>query len=144
MGQTEPPLPAVPAAPLPQLEEVQEELLVEEEAVPGEQRAETLESPTMERRRRAAQAEEELGWSVPAFAVRRSSTGALSREPVLLFFGIIDFLQPYNARKRVERAFKVSMHGSGVSVADPKQYAKRFLGFVGSVFVDEGKAHDVL
>jgi 1-phosphatidylinositol-4-phosphate 5-kinase len=75
------------------------------------------------------------GWAVPATAVRITSSGATVREPVLLYFGIIDFLQKYNARKRVEHAWKTSLHGSTVSVADPRHYSKRFLKFLGDAFV---------
>jgi 1-phosphatidylinositol-4-phosphate 5-kinase len=75
------------------------------------------------------------GWAVPATAVRTTSSGAVVREPVLLYFGIIDFLQKYNARKRVEHAWKTSLHGSTVSVADPKHYSKRFLKFLGEIFI---------
>lgn len=75
------------------------------------------------------------GWAVPAMAVRTTSSGVVVREPVLLYFGVIDFLQKYNARKRVEHAWKTSLHGSTVSVADPRHYSKRFLKFLGEVFV---------
>jgi hypothetical protein len=37
-------------------------------------------------------------------------------EPVLLFFGIIDFLQLYNLRKRAEKVWKgMTVHGDSVS-----------------------------
>jgi len=75
------------------------------------------------------------GWAVPANAVRTTASGVVIREPVLLYFGIIDFLQKYNARKKVEHAWKTSLHGSSVSVADPRHYSKRFLKFLGQVFV---------
>jgi 1-phosphatidylinositol-4-phosphate 5-kinase len=75
------------------------------------------------------------GWAVPATAVRITSSGVVVREPVLLYFGIIDFLQKYNARKRVEHAWKSSLHGSSVSVTDPRQYSRRFLKFLGEKFV---------
>ncbi|KAL4513256.1 hypothetical protein Ndes2437A_g09168 [Nannochloris sp. 'desiccata'] len=75
------------------------------------------------------------GWAVPAFAVRTTTSGVVVREPVLLYFGIIDFLQKYNTRKRVEHAWKTSLHGSSVSVADPRHYSKRFLKFLDELFV---------
>ena len=75
------------------------------------------------------------GWAVPAIAVRKTANGALAREPVLLYFGIIDFLQRYNTRKWAEHAWKSTLHGSSVSVTDPKHYAKRFLQFFENVFV---------
>jgi len=98
------------------------------------------ESSEMKQNQKAREAlESELGWAVPAVALRRSSsTGLLQREPVLLYFGIIDFLQPYNARKKLERAWKASLHGQSVSVADPGFYAKRFLASLKNVFVEEG------
>ena len=36
---------------------------------------------------------ESVGRAVPAVAVRRSSSGEVQCEPVLLYFGVIDFLQ---------------------------------------------------
>lgn len=75
------------------------------------------------------------GWAVPAFAVKTTTSGVVVREPVLLYFGIIDFLQKYNTRKRVEHAWKTSLHGSSVSVADPRHYSKRFLKFLDELFV---------
>ena len=76
------------------------------------------------------------GWAVPAVAVRRSPSGEIvGREPVLLYFGIIDFLQHYNARKWVEHAWKKTLHGNSVSVADPHHYAKRFVNFLDQIFV---------
>ena len=39
------------------------------------------------------------GRAVPAVAVRRTSSGALQCEPVLLFFGVIDFLQVTRRRR---------------------------------------------
>ena len=43
--------------------------------------------------RRGSGEHESAGRAVPAVAVRRTASGALQYEPVLLFFGIIDFLQ---------------------------------------------------
>ena len=43
--------------------------------------------------RRGSGEQESAGRAVPAVAVRRTASGALQYEPVLLFFGIIDFLQ---------------------------------------------------
>ncbi|PRW20830.1 Phosphatidylinositol 4-phosphate 5-kinase 2 isoform A [Chlorella sorokiniana] len=70
---------------------------------------------------------ESAGRAVPAVAVRRTANGALQYEPVLLFFGIIDFLQDYTMRKHLERWWKAAIHdGGAVSVADPRFYGRRF------------------
>ena len=78
------------------------------------------------------------GWAMPAVAVRRTASGRVQREPVSLYFGIIDFLQTYNSRKFVEHAWKSTMHGPGVSVADPKLYARRFMECMENLFCVEG------
>jgi len=46
--------------------------------------------------------------------------------------GIIDFLTPYNSRKRAERALKTMafMDRHGISVMPARAYAKRFLTFM--------------
>jgi hypothetical protein len=87
---------------------------------------------------RASDEENGIGWAIPAIAIRRSATGGVAREPVLLYFGIIDFLQRYNTRKRLEHAWKSSLHGAAVSVADPHHYAQRFLHFMQDLFVVGG------
>ena len=78
-----------------------------------------------------------FGWGTPAMAVRYEEDGSVSRQPVLLYFGIIDFLQKYNARKRLEKFVKTSLHGNSVSVADPKHYAARFLNFMKTIFIQD-------
>lgn len=83
------------------------------------------------------------GWAVKATAVRRTNSGKVQREPVLLYFGIIDFLQTYNARKFVERTWKKSLHGPGVSVADPKTYARRFIDLMEKTFCEDGSGGSV-
>jgi len=58
-------------------------------------------------------------------------------ERVLLFFGIIDFLQSYNARKWAEHALKAAAFGpSAASVVSPSAYAARFMGAMERLFVD--------
>lgn len=79
--------------------------------------------------------EEGSTWAIPAIARRTTSTGSIAREPVMMYFGIIDILQKYNARKRFEHVWKTSLHGDIVSVADPHHYAQRFLDFMKRVFV---------
>ena len=61
-------------------------------------------------------------------------------ERVLLFFGIIDFLQSYNARKWAEHALKAAAFGpSAASVVSPSAYAARFMGAMERLFVDGGE-----
>jgi len=76
-----------------------------------------------------------FGRAVPAMAVSKAGGHA---EPVLLFFGIIDFLQSYTARKMVERAFKATIHdGDAVSVANPKLYSERFMHAMEKILVSD-------
>lgn len=60
-------------------------------------------------------------------------------EEVALFLGIIDWLQPYNARKRLEHSFKsvVIRDPHAISVCEPRVYAKRFLKLMSRLFVAE-------
>jgi len=52
-------------------------------------------------------------------------------ERLLLFFGIIDILQSYRLKKRLEHTFKAMFHdGNAISVTDPKFYKRRFLDFL--------------
>jgi len=90
-----------------------------------------------ERWKRHSEMEGQIGWATPAIAVRVSDNGSTSRQPVLLYFGIIDFVQKYNTRKRLEKIWKTTLHGNSVSVADPKHYASRFLNFLRTVFIQE-------
>lgn len=94
---------------------------------------------TRRRTIRASDEENGIGWAIPAIAIRRTASGGVAREPVLLYFGIIDFLQKYNTRKRLEHAWKSSLHGAAVSVADPHHYAQRFLHFMQDIFVVGGQ-----
>jgi 1-phosphatidylinositol-4-phosphate 5-kinase len=64
---------------------------------------------------------------------------AAPRGEVLLYAGVIDFLQPFNARKRLEAALKgVARDARAVSVAEPAAYARRFLGAMERVFAAAG------
>jgi hypothetical protein len=66
-----------------------------------------------------------------------SSSSAPPGEPVLLFFGIIDFLQSYNARKAAEHAVKTVAYGPrAMSVVNPRAYAARFMGAMERLFVE--------
>ena len=52
------------------------------------------------------------------------------------YFGIIDILQPYNLRKRVEHALKSVIEGEeAMSCVDPDTYASRFQAFLVYVLV---------
>ncbi|KAL4451483.1 hypothetical protein ABPG75_007145 [Micractinium tetrahymenae] len=84
---------------------------------------------------------ESLGRAVPAVAVRRSSGGQLQCEPVLLYFGVIDFLQDYTLRKHLERWTKAAVWGGqAVSVAAPGSYSYRFLAAMQRVLVSSEAA----
>jgi hypothetical protein len=55
--------------------------------------------------------------------------GVVGRE--IYYFGIIDFLQVYNGKKRAEHAWKVLVaDGKAVSAVSPDYYARRFVDFV--------------
>ena len=56
---------------------------------------------------------------------------------MLLFFGVIDFLQSYTVRKAAEHAIKAVAFASGdsMSVVNPKQYARRFNDAMARLFV---------
>lgn len=86
------------------------------------------------RRLHSRRCTERLGVSIPALAVARDGSG--ESEPVLIYFGIIDFLQEYRMKKRMEHVMKATVFGGKtISVVDPHRYAKRFKGFMQNVFV---------
>jgi 1-phosphatidylinositol-4-phosphate 5-kinase len=85
---------------------------------------------------RRSDAEHGCGWAVPANAVRTTSAGGVAREPVLLYFSLIDFLQGYRLAKRAEHAWKAMLHGETVSVSPPSFYGERFLRLMGRLFVE--------
>lgn len=56
---------------------------------------------------------------------------------VVLFMGIIDILQEYNVKKKLEHACKSLRYDPlKISVVEPKLYAKRFNDFLKTVFPD--------
>ena len=59
-------------------------------------------------------------------------SGRRKSEPCTIYFGLIDFLQPWTGRKVVERQLKGMMgyNLAGVSCAHPRFYSERFLAFV--------------
>ncbi|SPT20751.1 unnamed protein product [Triticum aestivum] len=54
---------------------------------------------------------------------------------VVLYIGIIDILQEYSMRKKVEHAYKsVKYNPLSISVVEPRSYSERFLNFIHTVF----------
>ncbi|XP_039158582.1 phosphatidylinositol 4-phosphate 5-kinase 7-like [Eucalyptus grandis] len=54
---------------------------------------------------------------------------------VVLYMGIIDILQEYNLKKKIEHAYKSLWYDPlSISVIEPKLYAKRFISFLERVF----------
>lgn len=85
----------------------------------------------------------QLGVNMPAQANHRllqAQTGSGEVElfevyDVVLYLGIIDILQEYNTKKKLEHAYK-SLHldPMSISVVEPKLYSKRFIDFLEKVF----------
>ena len=48
----------------------------------------------------------------------------------LYYFGLIDFLQPFNWKKEIEWKWKALRYGEGFSCVPPDEYAQRFLDFI--------------
>ncbi|KAM2157176.1 hypothetical protein ACFX1R_042778 [Malus domestica] len=89
-----------------------------------------------------------FGDRLPARAVRtcrnemesRSYSSSRTQEcfNVLLFFGIIDFCQNYNMKKRIEHACKAMKYDSkSIKTVNPKAYSSRFQEFLSKVFLPE-------
>ncbi|GJS34501.1 phosphatidylinositol 4-phosphate 5-kinase 8-like protein isoform X1 [Tanacetum coccineum] len=85
----------------------------------------------------------QLGVNMPAQANHRVSqdiSGSTESElfevyDVVLYLGVIDILQEYNTRKKIEHAYKCRRHDPmAISVADPKFYSKRFFNFMEKLF----------
>ncbi|XP_076947467.1 phosphatidylinositol 4-phosphate 5-kinase 7-like [Bidens hawaiensis] len=85
----------------------------------------------------------QLGVNMPAQANHKVSQGVSGSSEaelfevydVVLYLGIIDVLQEYNMRKKIEHAYKSFRHDPmSISVADPKFYSKRFFNFLEKVF----------
>lgn len=87
----------------------------------------------------------ELGVNMAAVAVppdhKPSANGVgADADPAVrdcvLYFGIIDFLQEYNAQKKAENLFKSAIHdGDTISAVDPVRYSHRFQDFMRDKFV---------
>ena len=59
----------------------------------------------------------------------------LSRDRQCIYFiGIIDALTQYNAKKKLENAFKLPIYGGDISCIPPKPYAERFWHYMQSIF----------
>ncbi|KAG2488884.1 hypothetical protein HYH03_012678 [Edaphochlamys debaryana] len=82
---------------------------------------------------RLGQSRVALGLGMAATAVHKDGT----EEAAVLWFAIIDILQPYNATKRIEHGLKSMLHGAhSISVTHPLTYANRFQTFLQGVFVE--------
>ncbi len=59
-------------------------------------------------------------------------SGTRKGRPCVYYFCVIDFLQPWNAAKRAERAVKglAGYDIREISCAEPEFYGKRFLAFI--------------
>lgn len=84
-----------------------------------------------------------MGVNMPALAKRKiqeDEPDSLEVElfevyDVVLYLGIIDILQDYNLRKKMEHASKsVLIDSVSISVVEPKLYARRFIDFLEKVF----------
>ncbi|PQP93596.1 putative phosphatidylinositol 4-phosphate 5-kinase 11 [Prunus yedoensis var. nudiflora] len=90
-----------------------------------------------------------FGDRLPARAVRafrnemesksyRSCTSAQECFKVLLIFGIVDFCQNYNMKKRIEHACKAIKYDSkSIKTVNPKAYSSRFQEFLSAIFLPE-------
>ncbi|KAJ8533800.1 hypothetical protein K7X08_007124 [Anisodus acutangulus] len=81
----------------------------------------------------------QLGVNMPARAEhipRKDETRVfLEVYDVVLYVGIIDILQEYNLRKKIEHAYKsVQFDSMSISVVEPTFYSQRFLEFILKVF----------
>lgn len=63
-------------------------------------------------------------------------------ENLLLFLGIIDILQSYRFKKKLEHTFKSMIHdGDSISVHKPSYYCKRFQDFMANSVLRPAKYH---
>jgi 1-phosphatidylinositol-4-phosphate 5-kinase len=74
-----------------------------------------------------------------------SSLNADNGDPETAYFGIIDVLQQYNTRKKLEHLLKsVRYEGDNISIVQPSYYAKRFVDFITSKFGRESEARAII
>ncbi|XP_059296602.1 phosphatidylinositol 4-phosphate 5-kinase 9-like [Lycium ferocissimum] len=81
----------------------------------------------------------QLGVNMPARAeyIPRKDEAQMFVEvyDVVLYLGIIDILQEYNLRKKIEHAYKsVKFDSMSISAVEPTFYSQRFLEFIRKVF----------
>nr|GMD92887.1 phosphatidylinositol 4-phosphate 5-kinase 8 [Ipomoea batatas] len=87
----------------------------------------------------------QLGVNMPAQANRKVKQEETDTDPsevelfevydVVLYLGIIDILQAYNMRKKLEHKYKsLRFDPMSISVIEPKLYSKRFISFLERVF----------
>ena len=81
----------------------------------------------------------QLGVNMPARAeqIPKEDESNPFREvyDVVLYLGIIDILQEYNMKKKIEHAVKSRQYDSvSISAVDPQFYSERFLKFIQTVF----------
>lgn len=85
----------------------------------------------------------QLGVNMPAQAnqkLMQDETASVQVElfevyDVVLYLGIIDILQEYNMKKKLEHTYKsLQFDPMSVSVIEPKLYSKRFINFLEKVF----------
>lgn len=81
----------------------------------------------------------QLGVNMPAQANRKLMEDKVEETEVelfevydvVLYMGIIDILQEYNLRKKIEHAYKsLQFDPVTISVVEPKFYAERFINFL--------------
>lgn len=74
-----------------------------------------------------------------------SSLSADSGDREIAYFGIIDVLQQYNTKKKLEHLIKsVRYEGDNISIVQPSYYAKRFVDFISSKFAPESEARAIV
>mmetsp|Transcript_15421 Transcript_15421/g.22866 ORF Transcript_15421/g.22866 Transcript_15421/m.22866 type:complete len:84 (-) Transcript_15421:1088-1339(-) len=63
-----------------------------------------------------------------------SIRGTLMGKDVIYYMGVIDFLQPWTVKKRLERDLKglVGYDKTAISCVAPSDYSTRFLSFIDS------------
>ncbi|GMH25075.1 hypothetical protein Nepgr_026918 [Nepenthes gracilis] len=85
----------------------------------------------------------QLGVNMPAQANRKLPEGDSTEVElfevydVVLYLGIIDILQDYSMRKKIEHAYKSMQYDPRtISAVDPELYSRRFINFLERVFPD--------